>query len=102
MLAVLVFPPQHLHHDANSILKYNKHLFFFSLHSCHVLVKGKLISLLLPSPKERVLHLGLLARSEGLPLLLPAFVCLSVVHPPSAQVLQSNLIKLGHMDHWGT
>ena len=27
-------------------------------------------------------------------------VCL--VHPPSAQVLQSNLIKLGHMDHWGT
>ena len=56
----------------------------------------------------------LLARSEGLPLLLPAFVCLcvcvcaclsvclSVVHPPSAQVLQSILIKLGHMDHWGT
>ena len=29
-------------------------------------------------------------------------VCVCVVHPPSAQVLQSNLIKLGHMDHWGT
>ena len=52
----------------------------------------------------------LLARSEGLPLLLPAFVCLSVclcvclcvVHPPSSQVLQPILIKLGQMDHWGT
>ena len=42
-----------------------------------------------------------LARSEGLPLLLPAmFACVCVC--PSAQVLQSNLIKLGHMDHWGT
>ena len=29
-------------------------------------------------------------------------VCLSVVHPSSAQVLQSILMKLGHMDHWGT
>jgi len=29
-------------------------------------------------------------------------VCLSVVHPPSAQVLQPILIKLGQMDHWGT
>jgi len=43
-----------------------------------------------------------LARSEGLPLLLPEFVCVSVVHPPSAQVLQPILIKLGQMDHWGT
>ena len=29
-------------------------------------------------------------------------VCVSVVHPSSAQVLQSILMKLGHMDHWGT
>ena len=39
---------------------------------------------------------------------LRLFVCLSVclcvcvVHPPSAQVRQSILIKLGQMDHWGT
>ena len=29
-------------------------------------------------------------------------VCLSVVHPSSAHVLQSILMKLGHLDHWGT
>ena len=58
-----------------------------------------------PDPKDCPYYcLRLLARSEKdcHYYCLRLFACLSVVHPPSAQVLQSNLIKLGHMDHWGT